>query len=162
MAATQGLHLRQQRRTLPLSSHDRAQGPTARAAPPNGAPAAGQGGARRACALPLGLASPARSPRDPCLAQDGGNEQAWLGPRLSPRPSASPWNTRQELVHTVLTQAAPRAVEQVWPKLPISARPSSLLFLHGEAPIAGAWRILSTPHSPGLTNMGANGVWNFC
>lgn len=111
---------------------------------------------------PSGFGVPARSPRDLCLAQDGGSNQAWPGPRFSPRPSATPLTMRQELMHTILTQAAPRAAEQVWPKLPVSARPSSLLFLHSEAPIAGAWRILCTPRSLGLTISGANGVWNFC
>lgn len=43
-------------------------------------------------------------------------------------------------MHTVLTQAAPRAAEQAWLKLPVSARPSSLLLLQSEAPIAGAWK----------------------
>lgn len=66
------------------------QGPTFTTAPPSGAQAPGQGGVRRACALPLGSASPARSPRDLCLAQDGGCSQAWPGPRLGLHSSAPP------------------------------------------------------------------------
>lgn len=41
---------------------------------------------------PSGFGVPARSPRDLCLAQDGGNNQAWPGPPLQSAPLCDPFD----------------------------------------------------------------------